>query len=446
MGHQAATLDTNDVRVRGRIICNRKMQLVTSDWDYRAKNGILNGKDFRITEQGKTDSKTEAGKFSIHSPLYGTDIHNEHAYEDRYSCECGNYTGKNFNGRICPECGKKVEYIDIDMSVTGWIILDKDCIINSIFFKKIKSFIGGKIFPDIIKFKELNDRVETPNNPFDGIGCIEFQERFSEIMDFYLKKNASNPKKRDMYYFIMSHFEQVFAHSIPVYSSHLRPFVVRADEIKYTDDDKIFRRIDTNARMLNDKYELERKLNIAKSKNRKKTIQYLRRENILYSIQNDIDKLWDMSFDMIKKKEGTIRDKILGGRLNMSARNVIVPGKHLKADEIELGYTTFLELYKLEIISILTIIHDIPHSKAWSMFDEAKINFNDQIYKIMLFMLKRYKIVCEINRNPTINYGSQLAMKVAHVNPDMTDHCMVLPECILILLNADLTTSGSEVA
>ena len=86
--------------------------------------------------------------------------------------------------------------------------------------------------------------------------------------------------------------------------------------------------------------------------------------------------------------------------VNNSARNVIVPSKYLRPNEIELGYTTFLELYKLEIISILTTIHGIPHSRAWSMWEEAKINFDEQIYKIMTFMLKKYKICCEINRNP----------------------------------------------
>ena len=54
-----------------------------------------------------------------------------------------------------------------------------------------------------------------------------------------------------------------------------------------------------------------------------------------------------------------------------------------------------------------------------------------------MFMIKKYKIYCEINRNPTINYGSQLVMKVVRISPDINDHTLVLPECILTLLNAD---------
>ena len=306
-------LNQSPTKDSSKIIFNRRARLITSDWDVKAREDILDGTGFRITEEGKTDCKTEAGMFSIHSPLFGTDYHNEHAFEDRYSCECGDYTGKNFEGKVCPRCKKKVQFIDVDMSITGWIILDKDVIINTIYYKKIRSFIGTKIFPDIIKYKELTDREATAANPYDGIGMIEFHDRFSEIMNFYLKKNGSNQKKRDMYHFIMVHQEQVFAHAIPVYSSHLRPFVIRAEEIKYTDDDKLYRKIFTNAKMLNDRYELERRIENAK-KNRRHTAQYLRRENILYAIQIDLDKLWELSFDMVKKKEGTIRNKILGGR------------------------------------------------------------------------------------------------------------------------------------
>lgn len=37
----------------------------------------------------------------------------------------------------------------------------------------------------------------------------------------------------------------------------------------------------------------------------------------------------------------------------------------------------------------------------------------------------------------TINYGSQLCVRIVRVSPDITDHTMALPESILKLLNAD---------
>ena len=86
--------------------------------------------------------------------------------------------------------------------------------------------------------------------------------------------------------------------------------------------------------------------------------------------------------------------------MDFSARNVIVPDKDLKPNEIKLGYTTFLHLYKLEIISILIKMYGIQYSSAWEMWERATINFNELIYKIMDYMVNHRKIYCEINRNP----------------------------------------------
>lgn len=48
---------------------------------------------------------------------------------------------------------------------------------------------------------------------------------------------------------------------------------------------------------------------------------------------------------------------------------------------------------------------DIDHPTAWNIWKEATVNFNDQVYKVMNYMIKNRDVVCEINRNPTINYG-----------------------------------------
>ena len=418
-----------------KIVYNGIVRLVTCDWDQAAIVGIRSNVDFRITEKGKSDNKKKAGTYSIHSPLYGTSYGDDNAYEDRYSCECGRLIGKNYaeQKKICPHCNSVVEHVDIDMRTTGWIILDRDYIIQPAYCKKIENFIG-KQFNSIIFYKDEQDR-DTESNPFDGIGIIEFRERFSEIMDYYLKKNSSN--KFETYLFIMSHISQVFVQSIPVYSSHLRPFVIRAEEIRYTKEDILYKRIFTNHELLNNRYNLERRVERSMKRDPKRSVSYLRRENIVYSIQQDILSLWDLLFNTIQKKTGTIRSSINGGRLNQTARNVIVPSKRLRPNEIIIGYTTFLELYKLEIISILVEMYDISHPDAWAKWEYAMVTFDDQIYKIMQYMVTNRNIIVEINRNPTINYGSQLCMKIVEVTPDITDHTMSLPELVLKLFNAD---------
>lgn len=387
-----------------KVISNSRVRLVTCDWDSQALDQISSGVGFRITEAGKSDIKQEPGLYSIHSPLYGTDYSSERAFEDRYSCKCGNLIGTNFDGIICPKCKTKVEYVGIDMSKTGWIIIDKYCIIQSEYYKKIQSFLGSKIFSNIINYVDPNLRVLDPLHPYNGIGLIEFKEKFVEIMNRYLKRG--NSKKESLYVQIMSNLNHVFAHAIPVYSSHLRLFVIKGEEIKYSDEDKLFKQIFTNVQILNNKFELTRRAE--GNFKRKFKVDTVRDEHILMKIQLDLNKLWDLTFEAIKKKTGTIREQILGGRINFTARNVIIPNKDLRSDEITLGYTTFLELYKLEIISFLVTSMEISHAEAWKIWSQSTINFDPTIYKVMERMVQTRDVIVEINRNPTKYRGHSL--------------------------------------
>lgn len=380
-----------------KVLSNSRVRLATCDWDLQALDQIASGKGFRITEAGKSDIKQEPGMYSIHSPLYGTDYSSERAFEDRYSCKCGNLIGTNFDGVTCPKCKTKVEYVGIDMSKTGWIILDDYCVIQTEYFKKIQSFLGSRNFMNIITYVDPSVREVDPSHPYAGIGLIEFKEKFVEIMNKYLKKG--NAKKESLYVQIMSNMNHVFAHAIPVYSSHLRLFVIKGDEIKYSDEDKLFKQIFTNVQILNNKFELTRR--IEGNLKRRFKVDTVRDEHILMKIQADLNKLWELTFESIKKKTGTIREQCLGGRINFTARNVIIPNKNLKTDEITLGYTTFLELYKLEIISFLVASMEITHAEAWRIWSDATINFDQTIYQIMERMVTTRDVIVEINRNPT---------------------------------------------
>ena len=416
-----------------RIIANQTVRLLIDDWDAMAKEDIQTGKGFRITEKGKTDTKHDAGYYSIHSPLYGSEFNDDNGYEQRWSCACKKFVGKNYKNTICPFCKTKVEFIGTDITKTGWIILDNDTVIQTEMFKKIRSFIGPKPFGQIIKYKDPKER-DLTTNVFDGIGLIEFKSRFDEIMDYYLKKK---PTKLDKYLFIMSQKDLIWVHSIPVFSSKLRPFIIQAEDIKYSPEDTLFRKIFSNHELLNSRYELARRLDNAEKRNNENSLNRLRRENILYSIQMDLDTLWEYSFDNVKRKNGTIRSFVLGGRLNYTARNVIIPSATLRANEIKIGYITFLTLYKLEIVSMLETMYNIPDSEVWGIYDRALINFDERVYNIMKYMVENRDVCIEINRNPTIDYGSMLVMKVVYVSPDIKEHTMSLPESILRVMNAD---------
>lgn len=435
---------------------NKSARLSLINNDMLSQEMIATGKGFRVTEKGKSDIDEEPGLYSIHSKLFGSDWGDKDAFEDRCSCRCGHINGKNNEGLICPDCNTPVEEIDIDMNITGWITLDNDYIIHPNFYLMIKSFIG-KDLNYILRYDETQDEENTdiqedsepeeePDDeiavrarkpsPFDGIGLIEFKNRFEEIMKYYLKKN----KKLDAYLFILSHKGKVFTKNIPVFSSFLRPFIIKGQEIKYTDEDTVYKQLFTNSELLNNRFELEKRIRMRKNrmkKSKNKNLNALRRQNILFTIQKDVNELWDLVFETINGKTGQIKENITGGRMNYTARNVIIPDPILRADEIGLGYTTFLELFKLEIIGLLSKMNNITLNEAHEKWRRATISFSNSMYELMLYMIETdYKIV-EIGRNPSIDYGSQLVMRVVKINKSMSCYTLSLPLSVIQLFNAD---------
>ena len=120
----------------GVISCNERVRSITTDWDAMMQTDLLTGEGFRITEKGKTDKDVEPGTYSIHSPLYGTDWGDANAFEDRWSCECGKYVGKYYADKdfVCPDCKKPVKYIGVNMKKRGWIVLDRNKLIQTYMF------------------------------------------------------------------------------------------------------------------------------------------------------------------------------------------------------------------------------------------------------------------------------------------------------------------------
>ena len=67
----------------------------------------------------------------------------------------------------------------------------------------------------------------------------------------------------------------------------------------------------------------------------------------------------------------------------------------------------------------------------------AAVYFDERIYEIMEFIVKKDNPMVLINRNPTINYGSILCVRVKKVKRSYKDQTMSLPITILKVFNAD---------
>jgi hypothetical protein len=211
-------------------------QLIKLNWDEECENDFMTGRGFEITQtviQGR-DTKSENG---IHSPKFGSDWSDDDAFAERYRCRCGEMVGKVYEGETCPYCNTKIEFKDVDLKITGWIMLGEYKIIQPAFYGKLASIIGTKQFEEIVGFDKLVDKnghlkgKEVPATPFKGIGLIEFRNRFDEILEYYKQKKKN---KLEEIKEIEEDKDKVFASCIPVYSSVLRPLSFRGDALFYS--------------------------------------------------------------------------------------------------------------------------------------------------------------------------------------------------------------------
>jgi DNA-directed RNA polymerase beta' subunit len=410
----------------------REVRLVKLNWDDECEKDFITGRGFEVTEKA-FKGKEEKSMYGIHSPIFATDWEDEDAFAERYSCKCKELKGRVYEGEVCPVCNTEVKFRDVDLRIFGWIKLHNHFIIQPIFYKMLKSIIGDKQFTEIIEIEKEITRdgqikeKASKTNPFRGIGLIEFKERINEILDYYWYKKKH---KQELISEVRKDMDKVFTSSIPVYSSVLRPVSFRNETFFFNSIDRKYNVILADSKLLNNKNRVEKKSTSKRARMDEPTI--------LNAIQKNVNDLWTLIFSQINQKDGHIKDQILGGRINFSARNVIIPDPHLRADEVRLGYLAFLELFKYEVIAYLTKMNNSTHNQAYEDWYKATIKFDAKIYEVMMYIVKKRKPHILINRNPTINYGSLLAMKVVDVKREYEDdYTMSLPIQILKVLNAD---------
>lgn len=416
------------------------VKLERISWDIQCRVDFMSRRGFVVDKYAYEDKKLKIkSKRGIQSPLFGTDFSDENAFEERYACQCRATTGKVFEGEICPKCKTEVRFVDVNIEYTGWILLKHDKIVQPLYYRLLNRIVKSKKFSldDIIQPKSEIDKdgiiihhPYDPKQPFAGIGVEGLYERYEEILDYYYKKKRN---LRDLIDMIRDEREKAFASSIPVYTSALRPTSFNGESnFNFISPERIYSNIVKKANLLNS---LRKQAVGGKFKEER---DFLHRQTALFELQSKINQLWKMVFEKIDTKHGHIREEILGGRVNFSARNVIVPDSSLKADEIEIGYLTFLELFRYEIIGYLVKMTGSSYGEAAQEWFESSLGFNKRVYEIMQYIIDKCDPRVIMNRNPTINFGSLMLMKIKRVRGDYNEnHTMSIPVFILSDLNAD---------
>lgn len=358
--------------------------------DLRTNNGFI------ITEP-KSIKKDLKSADSIYSRKFGTTLQDVNAFENRYKCKCGHLQGRIYIGIKCPLCGEEVEFVDDNYNYFGWLVLQNPYkIIHPAIYAQLRSFFGDNklrehridniIKPNIVKDEDgftITPKEFSEDEPYGGLGMIDFVEKFDEIMNFYLKKY---PQKKDMYDDIMKDRDIVFTQSIPVYTTQLRPFSLEDSQFGYEKCNEIYTLLSKLVHVVNnDELKMFRK---KKPKNQ-----------CLFDIQTHFNDLYNEQINIMSTKKGEIRQNF-GGRFNFSARCVIAQEPLLEIDSVKLPYFALVELLKLTIINILKKSYNISYSEAYKIWYKAQINKDMRVWSIIdQFIKDRGFIPLIINRN-----------------------------------------------
>lgn len=400
-------------------------QLVIIDLDVLREDLVEKGKGFIVHSHYRKLKKEMVNPEGLFSPKFGRSLADIDVTGNRYKCECGETISHINEGTTCKFCGTKVKYVDDDFEFMGFLKLDNNYIIHPTLFQMIKKFIGAQNLLNIITFEDNKDinghsivPPRTPENPYNGIGLIQFRLRFREIMDYY--NNKFKFKKQDVYDIIMLNESKVFTQTIPVFSSLLRPTKIDANSLRYEPSNKLYVMMSNLVITLN-------KCQIRENKPK---------ELLLFNIQTKLDELYNMIIELLSGKKGKLRG-VFGGRYNFTSRIVIVPNANLKVDQVIMPYHAMLELEKQRIINILEKVHGSP-AIANRIYEDSLRVTNPEIVNIINQLIKDdptgQGIPVLVNRNPTITYGSIQQMFVVGICENYT---LQMPLQILPYFNAD---------
>jgi DNA-directed RNA polymerase beta' subunit len=410
-----------------------KIKKISSSVYFDPDNLVTNPEIFsRKTEQVEGEDRTEEFKKFADDGLFSKRIFGDLNSNSEYSCQCGKYVGKVFENITCNDCNAKVELQESNIDKIGWIDLKNHHVIKYINYMLLEKVIGRDNLRRIIhvpntittagdldKTEIDKERALAPGNKYWYIGIQEFHDNYRTILDYY---HELSDKKEAKIYEFLEDSDEVFTNKIPVISTVLRPAMRTEEGLKMDKINNIYINLIKNVQILNDKVDL---------------IPIIR-DATIEAIQAEYFQLSQEIMDNIKSKGGLIRNQIMGTRVNFSARNIIGPAKAgYKIDEIVIPYLTFMYLYKLEIMNVVSKVKNINLVAAEKVWFNATLKIDEEMYMVMKKMISEEEIGVLLNRNPTISYGSILYLRVTGVKHDYDDMTMSIHNGILSLLAGD---------
>lgn len=338
------------------------------------------------------------------------------------SCSCGEIAGNLRLGETCPSCGGVVEFSDNLYNDTAWI--DLNCyVIDPFFWIQIKNIVGDdleKISADQ-KFDVDGNPLVDPENPLYNKGMEWLLDNLHPV----LKQYATTEAHEIILRFIEEHWHLVFKRYVPVYSTLLRPGVLSGGNVfKFAKENTYFNQLVLLSQTLANYRLVSISIN-----------------SILIEIQSVMNLLFEEVLKKLPDKHGFIRTYLLGCRINFTCTCVIVPAREnvpwkRKMNHIELPYIAAVELYRFEIINLLTRA-GFNRSEAISMIENSKLVYDDYIYQTLMEVDRiTGGLELLLNRPPSLNIGSILKVR-AFVKKNIDDLTMGIGTPIMPIMAAD---------
>lgn len=323
----------------------------------------------------------------------------------------------------------------------AWIDLGEDnYIMPPLMYHRVAKLIKARYIDSIIQY---NKRIDADGNLTDepdddgrtakiedaNIGLYNFKKDFIYILNKYTPiKKKRDPEYRNLIKWYLE--GKVFINKIPVFSPKLRPAQIFKDDktFQFSEINNFYNFIISHSNNLKMIYGDNNFSDVV-----------LQKAKILYKIQNYMLKVGDALIESIKNKRGTIRKIILAGRVNFSARNVIIPNPDLMTNEVILNYVTFIELFKIPLINLVSLSENVDYVEAQKYVNQAQLAYDEKMYGYINELLEKTKggVRVMINRNPSISVHSIAIVKVKSVTKDDHNYTLQLSNNILAGMGAD---------
>lgn len=444
--------------------------------EFHKKNGEFQGNE--ITKEkvfGRVDNDLAAlehtdikRKSFQKGSILDTNIFGNFMMTSNYSCKCGMTTGWVNEGLTCNHCNTPVVSVGTNLEQWGFIDLNPFHIISYPKYFILEKIIGINALKNIIRksdlinldgqaveqdddgtFKRLTDaylQTKLKNNNYKNLGLHNFYVYYDDIINFYSRKYLSkqtngemdedwslkefldDPKNtgKDVNMFrSIANKEEVFIDKIIVAPISLRPIHRTKDGIQQDEMGNLYTRI------VSEKVILDGHAHILGS--------YI--EESLLTIQMKYFELANYIVkDKLAGKEGYIRDKINGTKLNYTARLILSPSDVSKygIGDCVLPYFVAVNFLKYEIISALSSIKNINYQKALDYYTLHQYDYNQEIYLIMKKIIADNEVGVLLNRAPTLNYGSIIYLRFVDIKEIYEDQTLAVHPLTFSLYNGDV--------